>query len=59
MSEWQPIESAPRDGRTIIVDGGIAYWRSGGWWTLTGVDWPGRPIKWEVKHWMPFPEQLC
>ena len=64
MSEWQTIESAPRDGRKIIVDGGIAYWRErnnhwdppSGWWTITGFDWPGKPIKWEVTHWMPFPE---
>lgn len=67
MGEWQPIETAPRDGTVIIVPGGIAYWRhwylrngtldrTPGWFTLTGCDWPGRPIHWEVQHWMPLPD---
>lgn len=62
--DWQPIETAPRDGTVIIVPGGIAYWRErlnhwegpAGWYTITGFDWPGRPILWDVTHWMPTPE---
>jgi hypothetical protein len=53
-TNWQPIETAPKD-KVIIVSGGIAHWRNGEWWTLTGEQWPGRPIEWEVKHWMPLP----
>jgi len=63
-NEWQPIETAPKDGTIIIVRGGVAYWRertshwdgAAGWWTIAGFDWPGRPIQWEVTHWMPLPE---
>jgi hypothetical protein len=57
MTEWQPIETAPKDGTLIIVPGGLAYWRNDeGWHTVTGEDWPGKPIRWEVTHWMPLPE---
>lgn len=60
---WRPIETAPRDGTMILVHGGIAHWRErnnhwegpSGWYSLTGFDWPGRPIQWDVRHWMPFP----
>ena len=60
---WQKIESAPRDGTVIIVSGGIAYWRErlnhwegpSGWYTLTGCDYPGKPIQWNVTHWQPLP----
>ena len=61
---WQPIESAPKDGTVIIVSGGIAYWRErlnhwegpSGWYTLTGCEYPGKPIQWNVTHWQPLPE---
>ena len=64
--EWKPIDSAPKDGTVVIVPGGIAHWRVSpspidqmknveGWWTLTGEEYPGRPIEWEVTHWMPLP----
>ena len=60
--DWQPIETAPKDGTLIIVHGGVAYWRerlnhweTAGWYTITGIDYPGRPIQWEVKDWMPLP----
>jgi hypothetical protein len=55
---WRPIESAPRDGRLINVRGGVAHWRNDCWWTLTGEQWPGRPIQWEVTHWYPLLDAL-
>lgn len=58
-SEWQPIDSAPKDGTWIIVVGGIiAYWRAkdNAWFTITAEEWPGKPIQWDVTHWMPLPQ---
>ena len=52
---WQPIETAPKDGTTIIVSGGIAHWHEGAWKTLTGYEYPGRLIQWKVTQWMPLP----
>lgn len=55
QTEWRPIAEAPRDGTVIIVSGGIAHWHDGGWWSLTGVDYPGRPMAWEPTHWQSLP----
>ena len=52
---WRDISTAPKDGTTIIVPGGIAHWYRENWFTLTGYDYPGRPIQWTVKFWMPLP----
>ena len=62
--EWQPIETAPKDGTWILViiagehpDGypyipACAQWRDGGWFetndTEPAEDWP-------LTHWMPLP----
>lgn len=56
-NKWQPIETAPMDGTEILVPGGIAYYRivDSGWYTITAEKWPGKPIQWPVKHWMPLP----
>jgi len=58
--QWQPIETAPRDGTEILSHGGILYWRNdacgGGWYTITGINYPGRCVAWEVTHWMPLPK---
>jgi hypothetical protein len=65
MSEWQPIESAPKDGTEVLTyrEVGLmavaAYfeyepiWRPGtreaGWTVTDGADLVG------VTHWMPLP----
>lgn len=54
-SGWQPIETAPRDGTPILIPGGMAIWSNGGWQSITGIAYPGRPIEWPVTHWMPLP----
>lgn len=52
---WQPIGTAPKDGTIIIVSGGIAHWHDGVWKSLTGFDFPGRPLQWVATRWMPMP----
>lgn len=57
------MDDAPRDGTIILVRGGIAHWyenwaypKLSGWYTLTAVAWPGKPIQWPVTAWMPLPQ---
>lgn len=55
MSEWKTIETAPRDGKTILVWGPEAksvftdWWSNGKWFDAS---FDGR----ELTHWMPLPE---
>ena len=67
MSEWQPIETAPKDGRTIIVFRNIHGWNVLGyayWVDVRGIDgWvsngfsdpPGNLGLGHPTHWMPLP----
>jgi hypothetical protein len=54
MMEWQPIETAPKDGTVIIVYAPdffqTAAWVGNGW-TNAANSWLG-----DVTHWMPLPE---
>lgn len=61
MSEWQPIETAPKDYETLILAafrGGIGmdivWWRSdtGRWQTKSEHSWAANVFT----HWMPLPE---
>jgi hypothetical protein len=49
-------DKLPTPGKTVIVHGGIAYYREGDWYTLTGCVWPGKHIQWPVEWWMPLPD---
>lgn len=67
MSEWQPIESAPRDGTWIVLTDGTSV--STGYWG--GTCFGGGPMAWLVyghrsdyeevdldgtpTHWQPLP----
>jgi hypothetical protein len=62
--EWQPIETAPRDGTRVLVFDPhrfprelICRWRGNSWWgDLTPS---GRCIVWSDDagcHWMPLPQ---
>lgn len=58
-TEWQPIETAPKDYTNILVwnDGGahrdgwvsIAYWNDDGWISPFGGEY-------DPTHWQPLPE---
>ena len=59
--EWQPIESAPRDGTEVLLvcvtgDIGVCYWRTDGkdnqgYWT-----WGLGHSFFGPTHWMPLPK---
>ncbi len=57
--DWIAVEDRmPEHLTVVLVDGGVGFWheREKLWHTITGFDWPGRPIQWEVTHWMPLPK---
>ena len=67
MTDWQPIETAPKDGTQIIGalrDGRVRpiEWNAGegsepktGWWGAANLgEEYGDPL--HVTHWMPFPK---
>ena len=64
MSEWQPIETAPRDGTFVLLFlPHIETVRTGYWSHMTGKGWM---INWAstyrtsvdgpVTHWQPLPD---
>ena len=63
--EWQPIESAPKDGTEILVaniSNGAIYtvmWldegESIGWWDIASLDDYGRATLFSPTHWMQLP----
>ena len=44
--------------KLVLVHGGVARYdhRQERWITVTEEAYPGRPIEWEVTHWMPLPQ---
>jgi hypothetical protein len=66
MSEWQPIETAPKDGKTILITNG--YWVDRGWFSKSVWLAPAKEgwvtederdcgqIHRDITHWMPLPE---
>ena len=65
MSEWQPIETAPKDGSVFIIGrddsehhaySGTAYWLNG--YFRDSADMPS--VRWVAPtHWMPLPTPPC
>lgn len=57
VEDWQPIETAPKDGCTILIAG--QYGGIGVWYVETSFyqppgHWSGRKID-PPSHWMPLP----
>jgi len=57
LSDWQPIETAPKDGSEIIMfamgDIGICYWSD----KVNGWTWGLGKYFNSPTHWMPLPKQ--
>lgn len=64
MAEWQPIETAPKDGTSILV---WPYWSDEKPAQVQWRDMKRTPGRWEIStsyfcyganptHWMPLPE---
>ncbi len=60
MSEWQPIETAPKDRKAVLLyvpENRCVYsaiWVAHrGWWEIFGGDW--RDHLQRASHWMPLP----
>ena len=63
MSDWQPIETAPKDGTKIIAfdhHAGVVIVRWRMRWPETGCEWieaTGEEYEnYRPTHWMPLPE---
>lgn len=62
--EWQPIETAPRDGRTIVAiknDRGhrgytFIFWDGDDGWVGYTAEDEKRLVKHQPTHWIPLPE---
>lgn len=56
---WQPIETAPRDGKEVLgYDRGVVsgmYW-NGSQWEWTVLAWSDETYGTDATHWMPLPE---
>lgn len=60
MSEWRPIETAPKDSSEILVCGGyrhaVAYWDEDDEAWVSDYRGKGNGAYVEATHWMPLPE---
>ena len=57
MSEWQPIETAPKGGENILIGayvGHLFYAQSS--FHITETMWAGWHRRRRPTHWMPLPE---
>jgi hypothetical protein len=67
MSGWQPIETAPKDGTTILVCGHACEgyyvadvkWVFGEWCLFDPCDDTHSYPSYDHTHWMPLPAPPC
>jgi len=62
VREWEPIETAPKDGTVVLIAmrndyGAGAFSVRSGWWMNTGCrpDWSCCISSQKPTHWMPLP----
>lgn len=60
MSDWQPIETAPKNQRVIIQANHDATDECAmGWWDEIDGNWyyspQGHIVQWKPTHWQPIP----
>lgn len=56
MMTWQPIETAPKDGRSIILAGAHSVF-SGFWHVGRNGKWTDEQLRErDPMYWMPFPK---
>lgn len=58
MSEWQPIESAPKDGCPVLLTAvdqwpRVGLWAKSGYWLM--VESQGGSVPYRPTHWMKLP----
>lgn len=65
MSQWRPIETAPKDGTKVLfwskyfAQISIGFYREGHIWSGGNIYQPSAiPREWEdvASHWMPLPD---
>jgi len=55
VSEWQPIEAAPRDGTPIDLWHKNGFRITDTWWDAGDEIWTCYFVDEEITHWMPIP----
>ncbi len=60
MTEWLPIETAPKDGTKVLLHCDkfvpiVCEWHGGSWRNIWGEFESTWPSKWKPTHWMPLP----
>ena len=62
MTEWEPIETAPKDGTAILVCGRYPHYRKElaiiriQWWDTQTDKWANVSDPIIPTHWMPLPD---
>lgn len=55
MSQWESIETAPRDGRPVDLWHVMGFRMTETWWDETDKCWSCAMVDTDFTHWMPIP----